>query len=249
MRRQERGRRSTTAGTTRQRLQGRKRQVASYPLDKRYLFGQDVPYSKMMVTKEGTYSITPKYQRDQIIQIMTGVLPKPLTEYSILDGTAGNGGDLVSFSRVFKSVVGVELDVDNYDATVHNMNVIGAKNVEVKNGNILKELNGITEDILYIDPPWGGKDYVKQDSVDLKLGYSGIDKSVGLILRAIMKQNTLSVEQRQTQIKPDYFFVKAPKNVDLSKYPKHRVYQVMNPRGKISFLLIVGVFNDSVSLN
>jgi 16S rRNA G966 N2-methylase RsmD len=88
---------------------------------------------------------------------------------TITDMTSCVGGNVISFSRFFKKVNAIEIDPLRFDMLKHNTEtVVGATNVNFINGNAVELLLGqddgtapqqFQQDILFMDPPWGGVDY------------------------------------------------------------------------------------------
>jgi len=92
----------------------------------------------------------------------------------ITDTSSCIGGNTWTFMKYFKYVHAVELSKLHYDILVNNINemivnkFIPSKNVSFYNNNYLEIATTINQDILYMDPPWGGVDYKDQP----KVGYS-----------------------------------------------------------------------------
>ena len=98
-----------------------------------------------------------------------------LNNISITDGTAGIGGDLIYFAKYFKKVSGVELDKVHYEVLKNNIkDVLKLENVDLYNENYCNIYDKIDNDIVYIDPPWGGKNIFKKKDVMLYLGSNKI---------------------------------------------------------------------------
>ena len=119
------------------------------------------------VSKEGEYSITFPVEANIISNLIAKVFT---TNITILDGTANNGGNTISFSRFFNNIISIELDKNNYEYLQHNISLYNIKNVQLINGDTLKYYTELKYDILFLDPPWGGTDYKRQSVLDLKLG-------------------------------------------------------------------------------
>ena len=90
-----------------------------------------------------------------------------LRDKTITDATAGNGGDVINFSKHFNRVQAYEFKPDNYQTTLHNVNTYGLSNVTVTEGSYGKFVKDETSDIVYMDPPWGGPDYRKMTETEL----------------------------------------------------------------------------------
>jgi 16S rRNA G966 N2-methylase RsmD len=90
-------------------------------------------------------------------------------ESSILDGTAGVGGNTLSFAYDFKKVYAVEIDKLRSDYLNNNITVYKFNNIEVYNDDCLNLYNNLEYDVLFLDPPWGGRDYKRKELIQLKL--------------------------------------------------------------------------------
>ena len=88
--------------------------------------------------------------------------------------TAGVGGNVYNFSKFFKYVNAIEISHNVYSCLKNNINVYNINNVNCYNDDSVKLLidnDDIGQDIIFFDPPWGGKDY--KYHTDLKLNFGG----------------------------------------------------------------------------
>jgi predicted RNA methylase len=150
---------------------------------------------------------------------------------TITDGTANNGSDTLMLAKYFKQINSIELDKTNYEVLKHNANVYGYTNINLINGNTLEKLNEITQDVLLIDAPWGGKLYFKNPQ--LKLYLDNLE---------------LSDIYNQFKHKTKLFVVKVPFNYNINNLisstliDKIRIYSYKKEQ-RIKFLIIV-IKND-----
>jgi 16S rRNA G966 N2-methylase RsmD len=119
------------------------------------------------IVKESIYSITHYKLADKI--------SKDILEYcksakTITDATANVGGNTISFSKHFKTVNSVEIDPMTCSALKKNIKTYNLKNVNVYCKSYLTILNDLTQDVIFIDPPWGGINYREKDNLMLYLG-------------------------------------------------------------------------------
>jgi len=130
---------------------------------------------------------------------------KPPKECNIIDATAGVGGDSIMFCTTFGSVISIELDRQKYEYLKHNLDQYNFKNVNVLNGDsiiIIPKLQFV--DIIYIDPPWGGKSYKTKENLRLTMGNVFIETFV----QTCFNENF-------TSSPPKIIVLKLPKNYDL----------------------------------
>ena len=139
--------------------------------------------NKLQITSIGVYSVTSYKSNLETVDLISKRMGKNIT---IMDATACVGGDTIGFAMNFDKVISIERDNINYGALVHNIKMYGLDNVETFNGNFLDIYNNIINnqkpDVVYFDPPWGGKDYYKTDKLDLFLDNKNIKEIVGDII-------------------------------------------------------------------
>ena len=98
------------------------------------------------------------------------VLPKDVT---ITDGCACVGGNVLAFSDIFKTVNAVEIDPTRCNMLKHNLEAVCKRtNVAFYNEDYSKSYTSYVQDIVYLDPPWGGTLYTSVDK-DEKLFLGG----------------------------------------------------------------------------
>ena len=84
----------------------------------------------------------------------------------ITDATGCIGGNSIFFAKDFKSVNSVEKDQDVFNVLKKNTNFSNCKHY---NCSYLHIMHTLRQDLVFLDPPWGGTDYKKTDSIDLFL--------------------------------------------------------------------------------
>jgi predicted RNA methylase len=93
---------------------------------------------------------------------------------SITDATACIGGDTLNFASNFGHVHSIEINSENFEALSNNVSVYEFNNVTLHNADSVLLFNWNTN-VLYIDPPWGGKDYKKHTNLDLFMSEKRLD--------------------------------------------------------------------------
>lgn len=126
---------------------------------------------------QGLYSTT-EYE---IAQKMTDIMVnacwlhthEQAARSSIVDGTAGIGGNTFSFCTMFKRVYAMELDYTRWIMLHLNMKTLEMNNtVDCIHGNFLTYLEaGLLRSarVFFLDPPWGGLSYKRKAQVHLCL--------------------------------------------------------------------------------
>lgn len=182
-----------------------------------------VDYSKLQTTTEGSYSITRRRDAERIMNILRSVFPEIRT-MSITDSTACIGGDTLNFAFLFGHVHSIEIKEDNFRALANNVEVYGFRNVTMYHADATRIFNWNTH-VLYIDPPWGGKDYKKYKELDLFLS----EKRLDCWLEEILKRKN----------RPNFIVLKLPVNYNfnrlnfLSNVDSIRPYQIR------SYILVI----------
>ena len=162
---------------------------------------EGIDYSLLKTTSEGSYSITRRRDAERIM-IVLGNIFKDTSKMTITDATACIGGDTLNFALRFAHVHSIEISQENFDALENNLKVYGLHNVTLHHGDSTKIFNWNTN-VLYIDPPWGGKDYRKHKELDLFLSETRLDCWLEEILS---KKN-----------RPEYIVLKLPSNYNFRR--------------------------------
>jgi 16S rRNA G966 N2-methylase RsmD len=125
--------------------------------------------SQLRLDNEALYSVTDQLTADKITQEILHYVPSTAI---ITDGTACVGGNTFSLSRAFQYINAVELDKLRFHYLKHNMKLLGVENITFYKADLLKIVSQLEQDLIFIDPPWGGPEYKTKDKIDLEL--SGI---------------------------------------------------------------------------
>ena len=135
-------------------------------------------YRKLRISEEGLYSITPFKCAELISNIIKTRLGEDIT---IVDGTANIGGNTISFAKIFKKVISIEISLDTYKMLQNNLQVYGLDTcVHQILGDCIEEIPKIKDkiDIIFLDPPWGGREYKKFKYIYLNLSGSNITQII-----------------------------------------------------------------------
>ena len=135
---------------------------------------ENINYQKLELNKIGLYSISKPNDAQIITNYLVQVLISfnlfdNIKNYVITDATAGFGGNTINFSQKFGKVISIEKNFDNFEILKNNCSVYGLKNIEFIQGSFLKFIPEKCGDILFMDPPWGGKKYRLKDNIMLYL--------------------------------------------------------------------------------
>lgn len=138
--------------------------------DKKDFLFRFVPGEKrkqLKLDSEAFYSVTDQYTADRISRDIIRIFP----DINIItDATACIGGNTYSFSKYFKQINAIEIDFNRYQYLQNNIRILGTTNIDIYNGDLMVIAIRLTQDLIFIDPPWGGPDYKTKESIDLYLG-------------------------------------------------------------------------------
>jgi len=193
---------------------------------------KDISLKDFKLNEEGTFSITRPYESAQILFLIENFIRCSngidkdeinLSMMILTDATACMGGDLIRFSKSFRMINGIEILEENFSLLVQNCKQFECYNVNLFCQNYLEIYDKLKQDIIYIDPKWGGIDYKNKESIILKLNDVEISDLVEII-----KEKRLS----------KYLFIKAPSNVCLEKLNYDSIHVIYNKSKVASFKLI-----------
>ncbi|EGZ24954.1 hypothetical protein PHYSODRAFT_554948 [Phytophthora sojae] len=88
----------------------------------------------------------------------------------VTDGTACVGGNVLSFCDFFTHVNAIENDSTRVQMLRHNLQVLKKTNARCIHANYLDVMLELQQDVVFLDPPWGGPEYKDLEKVDLFLG-------------------------------------------------------------------------------
>lgn len=130
----------------------------------------------------------------------------------ITDATSGVGGNTISFAMSFKWVYGIEMDPLRCNYLKNNLSVYNLKNHTIINDDCLNIMHQIPDhDVIFMDPPWGGKGYKEYQALKLQLSNTSLE----MICNDIMDEK---------------FMVKSPKMIVLklpSNYDVRYLYKMV----------------------
>ena len=87
----------------------------------------------------------------------------------ITDAMAGVGGNTLSFASNFYYVNAIEIDTRRFNYMVSNLSLYSKDNVLCIKGNYMDLIYQIYQDVIFMDPPWGGKSYKEFEEISLEI--------------------------------------------------------------------------------
>jgi tRNA/tmRNA/rRNA uracil-C5-methylase (TrmA/RlmC/RlmD family) len=200
------------------------RKVRIFPVLKNKL-----DYSKLKIDEESFNYITIREIADFTSKVICHHLINdflnPLRSV-VCDLTAGVGGNTLSFSNYFSQVHAVEIVKDRYDDLINNSNVYKCKNISFYNSCAIKfineDLESINPSVLFIDPPWGGVDYKKSESLELSLGDVSLEDLLIMILNKFsVIYNSCNKNLEYSSEHNKLVIFKLPKNYNIVNFYKY----------------------------
>ena len=184
---------------------------------------EGLDYSRLLTTEEGSYSITRRRDAERILFIFKNLF-RGMNTMTITDCTACIGGDTLNFALHFGHVHSIELNNENFLALTNNVGVYGLNNVTLYHEDCVKIFNWNTN-VLYIDPPWGGKDYKKNKNLDLYLSNKRLD---------CWLEEILSRKNR-----PQFIILKLPANYNFKRFNFLINVDTIRPYQIRSYVLVI----------
>lgn len=194
---------------------------------------------KFQFTAESLYSSTPLDSQEKIISYIRKWFSKasklPVEKAGITDATAHIGVDSIAFKNAgFARVNSVEINPVTYKALVNNLRLFGVKERHIENyvvnDNYLDVYKNFKQHIIYIDAPWGGKDIMTEEDVELKLG----DKNLNDFAMELLSET--SIRLLVLKVPPGYKFRELPKKLR-GKYSAEDK-KISTKSGKVKFRVI-----------
>jgi hypothetical protein len=186
------------------------------------IFFPDMTNKNILMDDVAKYSITLPEKADMISEIIKKhyhlVYPEDdIDNITITDAMACVGGNTLSFAKIFKLVNANEINITRYQYLVHNMNQYTMNNISFYNNNYLNLLSKLKQQIVFIDPPWGGPIYKSQYKMDIIINTDD-EKEVKLyeIIDDIFK------DENQTKM----IIFKLPINHNIDNFKKYK-YKMM----------------------
>jgi 16S rRNA G966 N2-methylase RsmD len=173
---------------------------------------------KLKITDKGLYSISKYSDASWITKIIVDFLSSYVkinpNDVGIIDGTAGIGGNTISFAKYFNKVYAIEINNTHYDVLKNNINALNILNVDTYLNNFLNIIDTLNEkaNIFFFDPPWGGKNYKNFKYFNLKIGKLHLNDVI----------NALYIKKYK------YVILKAPYNLNISSLLDNIKYENMN---------------------
>jgi len=178
---------------------------------------------KLLTDDIGSYSITRPKEANIISKLIQSKFGT--NNIVITDATAGVGGNVLSFSHYFNYVHAIEIDQLRVNYLINNLSIYKRSNVCVYNNDMLKIIFTLKQDVIFIDPPWGGKDYKMKTNIRLQISNIDIEQICNMIM-----------DNKCTKL----IVIKLPLNYDM-EYLKNMInseIEIYNIKNKMNIIFI-----------
>jgi tRNA/tmRNA/rRNA uracil-C5-methylase (TrmA/RlmC/RlmD family) len=128
----------------------------------------------IFVDEEGAYSLT----EAGMAEAVTAAIKRAAGDRVcvVTDATACIGGNSINFAHHFQHVYAFEIDATRAKFLKHNTDCMCPPgSVTVFCGDYVREHASVKQDLVFLDPPWGGVHYQEQALDSLRLTLSGED--------------------------------------------------------------------------
>lgn len=159
-------------------------------------------YNFLLLDNVALYTVTNEKTANKISRLTKDLILlhddlKDKKNITITDTTSGVGGNSISFAKHFDNVNAVEINYNRSYLLNINLGLHKIDNVQVYHNNYLEIYDKINQDIIFIDPPWGGVKYKLKSSINLFLANKCIielcnelnDKTKMIILKVPFNYN------------------------------------------------------------
>jgi predicted RNA methylase len=115
--------------------------------------------NKLKIDNDSIHYITFKKEADIISKIIINHCIKMklnIPSLTITDATAGVGGNTISFGHYFSKIFSIEIDKKHYIHLINNITLYKLYQVTALCEDSVNILHYLPNEIVFIDPPWGG---------------------------------------------------------------------------------------------
>lgn len=164
-----------------------KKDINTLPLHYYFPYNKYINFTKLYIDNISKYSITLPKKANSITKIILSNCIYINLDYNckniiITDATAGVGGNVLSFCKYNMIVNAVEIDKTRYKYLNYNINNYNYC-VNTYNNNYIEIYDKLIQDIIFIDPPWGGMQYKQLNNIRLSFCDSDIEDFCNNILK------------------------------------------------------------------
>lgn len=87
----------------------------------------------------------------------------------IVDAFCGAGGNTIQFAKTCQKVIAIDIDPKKIEMAKHNAMIYGViDRIDFIVGDFFQLASTLKADAVFLSPPWGGPQYLKQDVYDIE---------------------------------------------------------------------------------
>ncbi|XP_011334640.1 trimethylguanosine synthase isoform X1 [Ooceraea biroi] len=114
----------------------------------------------IQLDSESWFSVTPEKIARHIAEVCSC--------NTIIDAFCGAGGNAIQFAFTCKRVIAIDIDPNKIRMARHNAEIYGVEDkIEFIIGDFFALAPSLRGDVVFLSPPWGGPDYIKQKVFNL----------------------------------------------------------------------------------
>lgn len=146
--------------------------------------GERIDYNLTSIVESSLFSTSPHEEilsYGQFIVDAVKLIGLRCEDATITDACAGIGGDTFGFATLkFKKIVSVELDEVTCNVLKGNVDALHMPRevCEVMCANYIDVMTTLSQDIVYIDAPWGGRDYRTKSQISISISNVSLEDVV-----------------------------------------------------------------------
>lgn len=126
--------------------------------------------NRLLFTEDSIYSSSRLKGSKRLIDVINKYYPNNF-DVVITDGTANIGTDSINLGSIYKNINAIEISKINYQALANNVNTFNlGDRIKCFNNDVNIKIKDLEQNIIYIDAPWGGKEYKNDTNISLFLG-------------------------------------------------------------------------------
>lgn len=202
--------------------------------DKKFPKFKKVNPSLLKITNVGLYSIATPYISKSICNYILKYLHT--TKITITDALGNVGGMTLMFAHIFNKINVCEIIPLNCKVLSNNLSVYGLLHkVNIICGDYFDHMLKLKQDVIFLDPPWGGYDYKKVAELSLCLNNINI-----ACIHKLLKYTKYIFLLVPSNFNFDYFFKKLFK---LNKNVKINLHSLCDKLDGTAKILIV-IYNN-----
>lgn len=161
-----------------------------------------IDYTKLKISNIGIYSITKPNITKKICKFI--VKYTKTKNITVTDAFSNVGGMAIMFAYHFSKVNSCEIMPLHCKIIENNLNVYGLRNkVNLICDDYMKVMTQLKQEVIFLDPPWGGKDYDRLKKMSLFIN----NINIACIIKYLIKTTK-------------YIFIQVPFNYDFNYFKR-----------------------------